>query len=85
MGESDAPSAEEPAEKSDSEKSDPEPDVKPDPKPEPKNDPKTGKPAVAETKPDPKPGETPFWEVPHPRAELERLLKALGPTARRVR
>jgi len=27
-------------------------------------------------KPDPKPGETPFWEVPHPRAELERLLKA---------
>lgn len=26
-------------------------------------------------KPDPKPGETPFWEVPHPRAELERLLK----------
>ena len=27
------------------------------------------------TKPDPKPGETPFWEVPHPRAEVERLLK----------
>jgi cytosine/adenosine deaminase-related metal-dependent hydrolase len=27
-------------------------------------------------KPDPKPGETPFWEVPHPRAEVERLLKA---------
>ena len=27
-------------------------------------------------KPDPKPGETPFWEVPHPRAEIERLLKA---------
>ena len=26
-------------------------------------------------KPDPKPGETPFWEQPHPRAELERLLK----------
>ena len=26
-------------------------------------------------KPDPKPGETPFWEVPHPRAELLRLLK----------
>ncbi len=25
-------------------------------------------------KPDPKPGETPFWEVPHPRAEVERLL-----------
>jgi cytosine/adenosine deaminase-related metal-dependent hydrolase len=27
-------------------------------------------------KPDPKPGETPFWERPHPRAEVERLLKA---------
>ena len=27
-------------------------------------------------KPDPKPGECPFWEVPHPRAEIERLLKA---------
>ena len=27
-------------------------------------------------KPDPKPGETPFWEVPHPRAEVERLLLA---------
>jgi cytosine/adenosine deaminase-related metal-dependent hydrolase len=26
-------------------------------------------------KPEPKPGETPFWEVPHPRAEVERLLK----------
>ncbi len=26
-------------------------------------------------KPDPKPGEQPFWEVPHPRAEVERLLK----------
>ena len=26
-------------------------------------------------KPDPKPGETPFWEVPHPRAEVERLLR----------
>jgi len=26
-------------------------------------------------KPDPKPGERPFWEVPHPRAEVERLLK----------
>ena len=25
-------------------------------------------------KPDPKPGERPFWEVPHPRAEIERLL-----------
>ncbi len=27
-------------------------------------------------KPDPKPGERPFWEVPHPRAELERLRTA---------
>src|SRR5450755_1043254 len=27
-------------------------------------------------KPDPKPGQTPFWEVPHPRAETERLLNA---------
>jgi cytosine/adenosine deaminase-related metal-dependent hydrolase len=27
-------------------------------------------------KPDPAPGQTPFWEVPHPRAEIERLLKA---------
>jgi cytosine/adenosine deaminase-related metal-dependent hydrolase len=27
-------------------------------------------------KPDPQPGQTPFWEVPHPRAEIERLLKA---------
>ncbi len=27
-------------------------------------------------KPEPKPGEAPFWEVPHPRAEIERLLKA---------
>ena len=27
-------------------------------------------------KPDPKPGQTPFWEVPHPRQEVERLLKA---------
>jgi cytosine/adenosine deaminase-related metal-dependent hydrolase len=26
-------------------------------------------------KPDPKPGQTPFWEVPHPRSEIERLLK----------
>jgi cytosine/adenosine deaminase-related metal-dependent hydrolase len=26
-------------------------------------------------KPEPKPGERPFWEVPHPRAEVERLLK----------
>jgi cytosine/adenosine deaminase-related metal-dependent hydrolase len=25
-------------------------------------------------KPDPKPGERPFWETPHPRAEVERLL-----------
>ena len=27
-------------------------------------------------KPEPKAGETPFWEVPHPRAEVQRLLKA---------
>lgn len=27
-------------------------------------------------KPDPKPGQTPFWEVPHPRTEVERLLRA---------
>ncbi|MCW5655566.1 amidohydrolase family protein [Hydrogenophaga sp.] len=27
-------------------------------------------------KPDPQPGQTPFWEQPHPRAEVERLLKA---------
>lgn len=27
-------------------------------------------------KPDPQPGQQPFWEVPHPRAEIERLLKA---------
>jgi cytosine/adenosine deaminase-related metal-dependent hydrolase len=27
-------------------------------------------------KPDPQPGQLPFWEVPHPRAELERLLAA---------
>ena len=26
-------------------------------------------------KPDPKPGQTPFWEVPHPRVEIERLMK----------
>src|SRR3954463_6014813 len=26
-------------------------------------------------KPDPKPGETPFWEVPHPRAEVELLAR----------
>lgn len=26
-------------------------------------------------KPDPKPGQKPFWEVPHPRNEVERLLK----------
>jgi len=26
-------------------------------------------------KPDPKPGQAPFWEVPHPRRELERLLE----------
>ena len=27
-------------------------------------------------KPDPQPGQRPFWETPHPRAEVERLLKA---------
>ena len=27
-------------------------------------------------KPEPKPGERPFWEVPHPRTETERLLQA---------
>jgi len=27
-------------------------------------------------KPDPKPGQSPFWEVPHPRAEIERLLES---------
>lgn len=27
-------------------------------------------------KPDPKPGERPFWEVPHPRPELQRLIDA---------
>ncbi len=27
-------------------------------------------------KPDPQPGERPFWGVPHPRAEVERLLKS---------
>ncbi|MDP1743059.1 MAG: amidohydrolase family protein [Polaromonas sp.] len=27
-------------------------------------------------KPDPQPGQKPFWEVPHPRTEIERLLKA---------
>jgi cytosine/adenosine deaminase-related metal-dependent hydrolase len=26
-------------------------------------------------KPDPKPGQKPFWEMPHPRSEVERLLK----------
>ncbi|MGZ5187290.1 MAG: amidohydrolase family protein [Caldimonas sp.] len=26
-------------------------------------------------KPEPRPGERPFWETPHPRAELERLLE----------
>jgi cytosine/adenosine deaminase-related metal-dependent hydrolase len=26
-------------------------------------------------KPDPKPGQRPFWEVPHPRSEVERLRK----------
>ena len=27
-------------------------------------------------KPDPKPGQKPFWEVPHPRSEVERLVKS---------
>lgn len=27
-------------------------------------------------KPDPQPGQAPFWEVPHPRREVERLLQA---------
>lgn len=27
-------------------------------------------------KPDPKPGQKPFWEVPHPRSEVERLRKS---------
>jgi cytosine/adenosine deaminase-related metal-dependent hydrolase len=27
-------------------------------------------------KPEPQPGQVPFWEVPHPRREVERLLKA---------
>ena len=30
-------------------------------------------------KPDPKPGQKPFWEVPHPRSEVERLMKRLPP------
>ncbi len=28
-------------------------------------------------KPDPKPGQKPFWELPHPRSEVERLMKRL--------
>lgn len=28
-------------------------------------------------KPDPKPGQKPFWETPHPRAEVERLMRRL--------
>jgi cytosine/adenosine deaminase-related metal-dependent hydrolase len=28
-------------------------------------------------KPDPRPGEPPYWEVPHPRSEIERLRHAL--------
>lgn len=28
-------------------------------------------------KPDPKPGQKPFWELPHPRSEVERLTKRL--------
>jgi cytosine/adenosine deaminase-related metal-dependent hydrolase len=31
---------------------------------------------LLQSEPDPKPGQTPFWEVPHPRAEVERLMKA---------
>ncbi len=31
-------------------------------------------------KPNPRPGEKPFWEVPHPRLEVERLLKHRLPT-----
>ena len=31
-------------------------------------------------KPDPKPGEKPFWELPHPRHEVERMLKHRLPT-----
>jgi 5-methylthioadenosine/S-adenosylhomocysteine deaminase len=37
-------------------------------------------------KPDPKPGEPPFWEIPHPRAEIERLRRgALGDDTALVR
>lgn len=32
-------------------------------------------------KPDPKPGEPPYWEIPHPREEIERLLAELAPDA----
>jgi cytosine/adenosine deaminase-related metal-dependent hydrolase len=32
-------------------------------------------------KPDPRPGEPPFWEVPHPREEIVRLRQALKPDA----
>ncbi len=36
-------------------------------------------------KPDPKPGQIPFWETPHPRAEVERLLKqGLGSTGAKL-
>lgn len=28
-------------------------------------------------KPDPKPGQRPFWEMPHPKSEVERLVKRL--------
>ena len=30
-------------------------------------------------KPDPGPGQKPFWEVPHPRSEVERLMKKIPP------
>jgi cytosine/adenosine deaminase-related metal-dependent hydrolase len=32
-------------------------------------------------KPDPRPGEPPFWEVPHPREEIVRLRQVLKPDA----
>ncbi|CAB3793906.1 amidohydrolase family protein [Pararobbsia alpina] len=30
-------------------------------------------------KPNPVPGQKPFWEVPHPRSEMERLAREIGP------
>jgi cytosine/adenosine deaminase-related metal-dependent hydrolase len=32
-------------------------------------------------KPDPRPGEPPYWEIPHPRDEIARLREALKPDA----